>query len=125
MKKIKKFTVTLQQVRKFCKLTKDKNILHTKYSNQMYNNKFNKTLVPGIQILSLVNQILSDKYNGAILLDIMSNFRQPVQINEEHTIIYKLKIINIKIGSRELTAQIRQGNKIKAFFTINFIILKK
>ncbi len=123
----KKFNLQIDKkgINKFCKITNDKNVLHSKDFSEIYDGKFKKILVPGILIFTKINQILSKKYKGAILLDVVSNFKQPVYANEKHTVYYAIKLINKKNNLLELKAEVRKSSIIKAFFKINFIIPKK
>ena len=71
-----------------------------------------------------INQIISRKFQGAILLDLISNFKQPVYMNESNSLHHKIKVINKKNNLLELSAEIKNGSKIKAYFKINFITSK-
>ena len=125
MKKKIPLKIGKKEIDKFCKLTKDKNILHTKNFYKIYKHKYKNVVVPCIFLITTINQIISRKFKGAILLDLISNFKLPVYLNEKNSLNYKIKDINRKNNLLELSAEIKSGSKIKAYFKINFIISKQ
>jgi acyl dehydratase len=115
------FRVTKKDIDLFCKLTVDNNSLHTNKVKNLYQGKFKKILVPGILIISKINQILSQNYNGALIVDIISNFKRPVFVNESYVQKSKITIINKKNNLYELQSVISKNRDILSVITVNFI----
>ena len=124
MKKKIQLKIFKREIDKFCKMTKDNNILHKKNFYKSHNHKYKNIVVPGILLITKINQIICRKFQGAILLDLISNFKQPVYMNESNSLHHKIKVINKKNNLLELSAEIKNGSKIKAYFKINFITSK-
>ena len=91
----KSFKVSKKEIIQFCKLTKDKNPIHLHAPKKFYKGKFKKALVPGLLLITKVNQILSKRYKGALIIDILANFKQPLTQNELSN--YGKSHFNIKI----------------------------
>jgi hypothetical protein len=125
MKGKNQFKVSKKDIIKFCKTTKDNNILHTKNYYKLNDDKFKNIVVPGIYLISRINQIISKKYRGAILIDLVSNFKQPVYVNEINEINHKIKTINKKNNILCLSAEIKNKTQIKAFIKLIFIVSSK
>ena len=125
MKRITQFKVSKKDIIKFCKNTKDNNILHTQNYYKLNNYKFKNIVVPGIYLISKINQIISKKYRGAILIDLISNFKHPVYVNEINQLIHKIKIISKKNNILCLSAEIKNKSQIKAFIKLIFIVSSK
>tara|TARA_X000000950_G_scaffold286557_1_gene395832 strand:+ start:784 stop:1161 length:378 start_codon:yes stop_codon:yes gene_type:complete len=125
MKRKTQFKVSKKNIINFCKTTKDNNILHTQNYYKVKNNKFKNIVVPGIFLISKINQIISKKYRGAVLIDLVSNFKQPVYVNETNWINHRIKIINKKNNIFCLSAEIKNKSKIKAFIKLIYIVSSK
>ena len=72
-------------------------------------------------IISKINQILSQNYNGALIVDIISNFKRPVFVNESYVQKSKITIINKKNNLYELQSVISKNRDILSVITVNFI----
>ena len=119
----KKFLkISKKEIVQFCKLTKDKNPIHLHTPKKFYKGKFKKALVPGLLLITKVNQILSKRYKGALIIDILSNFKQPVYFNEKCFIHFKINPINKKKKLFELTAELKTKKINKAFVKIIFLL---
>ena len=121
-KKYKDLIIKSTQVKKFCKLTKDRNPIHL---NKKYLIKvsYNKLVAPAIFILAKINEIISEKYKGAIIIDIIGNFREPIFLNDKYKLYYKVNKINKSANIFQLTSIIKK-NSNKVLAKINFIVPK-
>ena len=89
----KVFHITEKLVSEFANLTGDKNPIHFQSSQDFYNGKFKKALVPGLLLKSKVNEILSQKYKAALIFNIMSNFKLPVYHYEKCSVYFSITSI--------------------------------
>ena len=116
------FKISKKVIIQFCKLTKDRNPIHFHVPKNFHNGKFKKALVPGLLIVSKVNEILSKKYKGALIIDIIANFKLPVYHDEKCFIHFKINTINKKKKLFELKADLKINKINKVFVKITFLI---
>ena len=93
MKSVTFFKISKKEIKQFYNLTKDKNPIHFQSSQDFYNGKFKKALVPGLLLKSKVNEILSQKYKAALIFNIMSNFKLPVYHYEKCSVYFSITSI--------------------------------
>jgi hypothetical protein len=115
------FKISKKEIKQFCNLTKDKNPIHFQSSQDFYDGKFKKALVPGLLLISKVNEILSKKYKGALIVDIIANFKLPVYHDEKCFIYFIITSINKKKKLYELKADLKIDKIDKAFVKIIFL----
>ena len=121
-KKIKEFKFTKTDIVQFCELTKDKNPVHLN-KNFLINTKYEDLIVPGMLLMSKINEIISNNYKGAIIVEIISSFREPVYVNQKYKIDYKITKINHGSNFYKLKSLIMKNTK-KAIIEILFILPK-
>ena len=117
------FKISNKEIIQFCKLTKDKNPIHFHTPKNIHNKKFKKALVPGLLLTSKVNEILSKKYKGALIIDVMANFKLPIYPDEKCFIHFKINLINKKKKLFELKADLKIKRINKAFIKITFLLV--
>jgi hydroxyacyl-ACP dehydratase HTD2-like protein with hotdog domain len=121
-KKPKEFKFSKTEIKNFCKLTKDNNPIHLD-KKYLRNTNYSNLIVPGILIISKINQIISINYKGAIIIEIISTFREPIFINKKYKINFKIIRINKKSNLFKLQSVIKDKTK-KVLVDINFILPK-
>tara|TARA_Y100000768_G_scaffold289261_1_gene223422 strand:- start:113 stop:493 length:381 start_codon:yes stop_codon:yes gene_type:complete len=121
-KKPKEFTFSKTEIKKFCKLTKDNNPIHLDKTYLNYTN-YSNLIVPGILIISKINEIISRNYKGAIIIEITSSFREPIFVDTKYKINFKITKINKKSNLFVLKSAIINKTK-KVLVDINFLLPK-
>lgn len=119
-KKTKELTFSKAEIKKFCKLTKDNNPIHLN-KKYLINTNYSNLIVPGILIISKINEFISKNYKGAIIIEITSQFREPIFINKQYKINFKIIKINKKSNLFKLKSFIINKTK-KVLVDINFIL---